>query len=81
MAQWRRDHPEDVQATRAFWKEKQSVRREKRAGKRQRRAKYEAECAKAEASTCLHDDGWWMRNLSSTSLEDTTARRKISTTN
>ncbi|KAK1602676.1 hypothetical protein QYE76_017739 [Lolium multiflorum] len=36
MARWRRDHPGDVAATRAFWKEKQAYRRERRAGKRQR---------------------------------------------
>ena len=51
MAQWRRDHPGDVAAMRAFWKEKQAYRRERRAGKRQRRAEYDAEYAKGEAST------------------------------
>ncbi|KAK1679696.1 hypothetical protein QYE76_040544 [Lolium multiflorum] len=29
MAQWRRDHPGDVEAVRAFWKEKQTYRRER----------------------------------------------------
>ncbi|KAK1605054.1 hypothetical protein QYE76_028727 [Lolium multiflorum] len=43
MAQWRRDHPGDVEAERAFWKSKQTYRRERRAGKRQRKAAVEAE--------------------------------------
>ncbi|KAK1620755.1 hypothetical protein QYE76_026272 [Lolium multiflorum] len=34
MAQWRRGHPGDVAATRAFWKEKQTYRRWRRSGKR-----------------------------------------------
>ncbi|KAK1691858.1 hypothetical protein QYE76_008555 [Lolium multiflorum] len=80
MAQWRRDHPGDVEATRAFWKEKQTYRRERRAGKRQRRAEYEAEYAKGEASTWGEDDERWLWNLSSTASEDTPARTKISTT-
>ncbi|KAK1699128.1 hypothetical protein QYE76_015825 [Lolium multiflorum] len=60
MAQWRRDHPGDVAATRAFWKEKQAYRRERRAGKRQRRAEYDAEYAKGEASTWGENDERWM---------------------
>ncbi|KAK1609139.1 hypothetical protein QYE76_032812 [Lolium multiflorum] len=71
MAQWRRDHPGDVEATHAFWKEKQTYMRERRAGKRQRRAEYEAEYAKGEASTWGEDDERWLWNLSSTASEDT----------
>ncbi|KAK1686688.1 hypothetical protein QYE76_047536 [Lolium multiflorum] len=44
-----RDHPGD-EATRAFWKEKQTYGREE-GGKRQRKAEVEAEYAKGEAST------------------------------
>jgi hypothetical protein len=51
MAQWRRDHPEDVSTMHAFWKEKQVDRRTKKAGKQQTRAETEAEYAKGEAST------------------------------
>jgi hypothetical protein len=71
MAQWRRDHPGDVAATRAFWKEKQAYRRERRAGKRQRRAEYDAEYAKGEASTWGENDERWFSYLSSTASEDT----------
>ncbi|KAK1625943.1 hypothetical protein QYE76_000258 [Lolium multiflorum] len=70
MAQWRRDHPGDVAATRAFCKEKQAYRRERRAGKRQRRAEYDAEYAKGEASTWGENDERWLWNLSSTASED-----------
>lgn len=71
MAQWRRDHPEDVAPMRSFWKEKQAERREKRAGKRQRRAEYEAEYAKGEASTWDPNDDRWVDIVSTTASEDT----------
>ncbi|KAK1603598.1 hypothetical protein QYE76_016372 [Lolium multiflorum] len=71
MAQWRRDHPGDVEATRAFWKEKQTYGRERRAGKRQRKAEVEAEYAKGEASTWGENDERWSWNLTTTASEDT----------
>ncbi|KAK1648097.1 hypothetical protein QYE76_065902 [Lolium multiflorum] len=72
MAQWRRDHPGDVEATRAFWKEKQTYMREGRAGKRQRWAEYE-EYAK-ERRRHGEDDERWLWNLSSTASEDTPSK-------
>jgi hypothetical protein len=71
MVEWRRDHPEDVATTRAFWKERQSERREKRAGKRQRRAEYEAEYAKGDASAWSPNDERWLYIISTTASDDT----------
>jgi hypothetical protein len=76
MVEWRRDHPEDVATTRAFWKERQSERREKRAEKRQRRAEYEAEYTKGEASAWPPNDERWLNNFSTTASEDTPSYEK-----
>jgi hypothetical protein len=56
MAQWRREHPQDMVNMHILWKEKQVDRRAKRAGKRQRRAEY---------------DERWLYIVSSTALENT----------
>ncbi|KAK1613268.1 hypothetical protein QYE76_036941 [Lolium multiflorum] len=71
MAQWRREHPQDMVNMRNFWKEKQVERRAKRVGKRQRRAEYEAEYAKGDASAWSPNDERWLYIISTTASEDT----------
>ncbi|KAK1682477.1 hypothetical protein QYE76_043325 [Lolium multiflorum] len=63
MARWRRDHP-GVEATRAFWEEKQTYRREKRAGKRQGRLQ-------RRGVDMGENDERWLWNLTTTASEDT----------
>ena len=71
MAQYRRDHPEDVQFERAFWKQKKHERRAARAAKRQRKAAIKEEYAKGSASTLDPNSNQWLDIVSSTASEDT----------
>ncbi|KAK1614926.1 hypothetical protein QYE76_020443 [Lolium multiflorum] len=68
MAQWRRDHPGDVAATRAFWKEKQTEREE--GGKAGRRADRRGVRQRRGVNRGENDERWF-QYLSSTASEDT----------
>ena len=71
MAQYRRDHPEDVQFERAFWNQKKQERRAARAAKRQRKAAINEEYAKGSASTLDPNSDQWLDIVSTTASEDT----------
>ncbi|KAK1628680.1 hypothetical protein QYE76_002995 [Lolium multiflorum] len=64
MARWRRDHPGDVAATRAFGR--RSGVREREEGGKAAEAEYDAEYAKGEASTWGENDERWFSYLSRT---------------
>jgi hypothetical protein len=71
MEQWRRDHPEDVQAMRGFWEQKKAERRAVRAEKRQRKAAILEKYAKGEAWTLDENSERWLDIIKSTASEDT----------
>ncbi|XP_037450603.1 uncharacterized protein LOC119320753 [Triticum dicoccoides] len=62
MAEWRRRHPEDVDAERAYWAERTARRRSERADRRQRKAVADEQCDIVSAggrSFFTSDDQCW----------------------
>jgi hypothetical protein len=66
MAQWQRDHPEDVATTRAFCMEKKVERGVARAAKRQMKAATKVEYDKGKASTLDPDSDQCLDIISTT---------------
>jgi hypothetical protein len=71
MAQWRRDHPEDVQAMRAFWEQKKAERRAARGGEEAEEGCHSGGVCQRRGVDTHENSERWLDIIKSTASEDT----------